>query len=329
MHRVQLPGDELPHKGMAIEWWYFNGFLKGKSRYSFMTCLFKADRDKVNLRFLKVPVKTVYFSHTLLFNLDTKKVQKEVLPFVMVSDNSHISGNLDIDYFYPLRRDYANYEIRRFGRDIRLKTRLFDLMLSQKKKPLLEGGSGYLDLGKKSTYYYSYSNMQAEGFIGKEKVLGIAWHDKQWSMQGYMDDPWIWFSLQLARDTEIVCFNYKGKKLATISYPDNRQETLPAEFTPVGTPWKSKSTGLSYNLSWHIRIGEFDIVTGPLIHDCEMNFGFINYWEGPLDVRVNRKKARGFMEYVAEGSSDLKGIFKSGRKQLMEQLNSLRRASIK
>jgi predicted secreted hydrolase len=324
MHKVHLPEDELPHKGTAIEWWYFNGFLKGKSRYSFMTCLFKADRDKVNLKFLKVPVKTVYFSHTLLFNLDTKEVKKEVLPFVIVSDDSNASGTLDIDYYYPLRRNYFNYGIGRVGKDIRLKTRFFNLMLKQKKKPLLEGGTGYIDLGKKTTYYYSYSNLKAEGFIGKEKVKGTAWHDKQWSRQGFTDDFWIWFSIQLHNDTEIVCFNYKGKKMATISYPNNRQETLPAEFTPIGKPWKSPDTGLSYTLSWNIRIGKYRISTRPLIDDCEMTFGFINYWEGPLAVTVDGRRADGFMEYVAEGSKDLKGFFRNGKKQL-EQMYGLTR----
>lgn len=298
--KVVLPKDELPHKNQAIEWWYFNGFLEGKNKYSFMTCLFKADKDKVNLKFLRLPIKTLYFSHSLLFNLDTKKVEKEILPFVILSDDSFKSEELKINYFYPIRKKYYNYEISRIGKDMRIKTKYFDLMLRSNKSPLLEGGKGFIDLGEKSTYYYSYSNMSANGFVGKEKVSGIAWHDKQWSNQGFTNDDWIWFSIQMDDNTEIVCFNYKGKKMATISYKNNEQKTYLAEFEPIGTMWTSKKTGLKYDLEWRIKIKDFIIETSPIMKNCEMSFGFINYWEGPLKVKVNGVGAKGFMEYLAK-----------------------------
>lgn len=183
---------------------------------------------------------------------------------------------------------------------MRIKTKYFDLMLHSNKSPLLEGGKGFINLGEKSTYYYSYSNMSANGFIGKEKVSGIAWHDKQWSNQGFTNDDWIWFSIQMTNNTEIVCFNYKGKKMATISYKNNKQKTYLAEFEPIGTGWTSKKTGLKYNLQWKIKIKNFIIETNPIIKNCEMSFGFINYWEGPLKVKVNGIEAKGFMEYLAK-----------------------------
>ncbi|MBU0930212.1 MAG: hypothetical protein KJ623_04025 [Nanoarchaeota archaeon] len=298
--RVILPRDELPHDNQAIEWWYFNGFLKGKNDYAIMTCLFKANTEKVNLKFLRLPSKTVYFSHSLLFNLTTKEIKKEILPIVIVSEDSYKKKDLFINYFYPLRKNFVNYEIARYDKDLKIKTRYFDLLLESKKKPLLEGGNGYIDLGTKSTYYYSYTNMKAIGYIGNDYVRGKIWHDKQWSEQGFMKDSWLWFSIQLPNNTEIVCFDYKGKKMASVTYPNNKQEHLEAEFTLINNIWKSEKTGLQYNLEWNIKIGNFDIKTKPILKECEVNFGNINYWEGPIDVVVNGIKGKGFMEFLAK-----------------------------
>jgi predicted secreted hydrolase len=319
--RVILPKDELLHKEQAIEWWYFNGFLESKNKkYAFMTCLFKAEKDKVNLKFLKVPFKIVYFSHSLLYNLTDKKVEKEILPFVLVSSDSFKKKELFINYFYPIRKDFFNYEISRNKEGLRVKTKFFDLEMKEKKKPLLEGGKGFIDLGEKSTYYFTYPNLEVSGYLNGEKVRGKAWHDKQWSNKGFMKDSWLWFSLQLSDNTDIVCFDYKGKKMATLSYPNNKQETCEVKFTPLGRTWKSHKTGIHYHLSWEIRIKDFVIKTNPIIEDCEMNFGFLNYWEGPLIVNCDGKKAHGFMEFLAEGQPSLFLRLKREEERILKNL---------
>ncbi|MFA5176344.1 MAG: lipocalin-like domain-containing protein [Candidatus Nanoarchaeia archaeon] len=319
--RVILPADEFPHYDQAIEWWYFNGFLEGKSKYAFMTCLFKANKDKVNLKFLKIPVKNIYFSHSLLFNLTTGKIEKEVLPFVIVSEDSFKREDLFINYFSPIRKNFYNYEISRNEDLLRIKTSYFDLQAKSKKVPLLEGGKGFIELGPKSTYYFSYPNLQAEGYIGKEFVKGKIWHDKQWSEQGFMKDAWLWFSIQLPNNTEIVCFDYKGKKMASILYPNNKQIEAPVTFKPLGKKWVSKKTKLKYHLEWEIKINEFVIKTKPLLKECEMNFGFLNYWEGPIEVNVNGVKAQGFMEYLAEGKpSRLLNLIKNEENSILKTL---------
>jgi predicted secreted hydrolase len=298
--KVDLPKDEQPHWGQAIEWWYFNGFLESKrKRYAFMTCLFKADRKKVNLKFLKIPVKTVFFSHSLLYDINNKKVRREIIPFASLSKDSFKSKDLHVEYFFPLMPWRSNI-ISRTGKGLRLKTRFFNLDAVEKKRPLLENGSGFIDLGRKTTYYYTYPHLELKGTLGKEEVKGIAWHDKQWSDQGFMDDSWLWFSLQLPDNTQIVCFDFQGKRMATISYPDNRQVTCDVKFEPLADPWKSHKTGTEYCLRWRIRAKDFVIETKPLIEDCEMRFGFINYWEGPLEITCKWKKGKGFMELLAK-----------------------------
>jgi predicted secreted hydrolase len=300
--RVRLPEDELVHEWSAIEWWYFNGFLEGKKKYAFMTCLFKADKEKVNLPFLKVPFKTIYFAHTLLYNLSEKKVVKEILPIVIVSEDSFTKEKLFINYTYLLRKKFFNYEIARADSGLHIKTRFFDLIAKEKKKPLLEGGKGFIDLGEKTTYYYTYPRLEVSGSVGGERVKGLAWHDKQWSKEGFMQDHWLWFSLQLSNNLDIVCFDYKGVKMATISHGNNKQETVPVEFISVGDEWKSPHTKMNYPLSWKIKVKDMIIETKPLIRDCEMNHGFISYWEGPVKIMLRGKKSFGFMELLSEQS---------------------------
>ena len=312
--KVSLPRDELPHAGQAIEWWYFNGFLEGRQSYAFMHCLFKADTARVNLKFLKLPLRTVYFSHTLLFNLDTGEARKEILPAVMLSEDSFSRSELSASYFYPLRKE------------MRVRTGFFDLLLRSRKPPMLEGGNGYIDLGKKSTYYYSDTDMIAEGFVGSDRVSGKAWHDKQWSEQGFMKDSWLWFSFQFPDGTDIVCFDYKGNRMATVMHADGRQETLDASFEPAGKPWKSRKTGLEYVLEWIVRAGKYEIRTTPLISGCEMNFGTINYWEGPVLAEMGGKKGRGFMEYLAsEPPSRIITLLKKGEADFLRKLKWMKK----
>lgn len=297
---ISLPKDELVHNGAAVEWWYYNGFLQGKKKYAFTTCLFRVNKEKANASFLKFPGKNVFFSHSILFDLMTGKVEKEILPFVLVDDESAKTKRLMIDYFYPLRKEFVDYETAEIGKNFRVRTKFFDLFLKPKKKPILENKTGYIDLGNKSTYYYSYTDMDAKGYVGNDKVQGKAWHDRQWSDFGFTRDFWLWFSIQLPGKIEIVCFDYKGKRFATVSYPNGKQKDFTPKFKAIDKGWTSERTGIKYNLEWEISVGKFRIRTKPFIKDCEMSFNVINYWEGPVQAEANGKKAVGFMEYVAK-----------------------------
>ena len=78
---LKFPKDEQAHNSV-IEWWYFNGHLKDKqnNKYSYMNCLFRANLSKVNIPFLKkIPLKTMYFSHSILTDIKKQKSFPEIL----------------------------------------------------------------------------------------------------------------------------------------------------------------------------------------------------------------------------------------------------------
>ena len=227
----------------------------------------------------------------------------------LISRDSFTRPLLFINYFdADLLNGYTVSSVEEIAPfEYRVRTENFDLFLAAVKKPLLEGGRGYLNLGKRSTYYYSLTNLKTEGIIrigGKEiKVTGKSWMDHQWADAPYAHDKWNWFSLQLDDNTEMVCFEYtsqdKKMTLAGISYPNGKTENLTEViFTPTGKEWASPKTRARYPLNWQIEIPakKIKLQVAPLIKNQEMMFGTINYWEGPLSVsgKFGNRPATGF-----------------------------------
>ena len=319
MKAINFPGDEKAHDKI-IEWWYYNGHLKGDDgkNYSFMDCLFKADSRRVRIPFIKVPLKDIYFSHSILSDVTSQKFYPVVDYISLVSRQSFTRPLLFVEY---VNTDVINGFIVNLIKEnplfeYRLKTASFDLKLKSKKAPLLLGGNGFLNLHGRKTYYYSLTDLAVEGEIypnGKiVKVKGKAWMDHQWADAPYKKDRWTWFSLQLDNHTEIICFEYGQTKrncVASLCYSDGRQESFTKlKISPLEGKWKSAKTKAEYELGWQIEIPERGILlkTEPLIKSQEMIFGTINYWEGPIKVSgkigQRRVKGLGFMELVGRPS---------------------------
>ncbi len=314
---IRFPDDESVHNHI-IEWWYFNGHLKDErgNEYAFMNCLFRADVKKVKIPFFsKIPLKTIYFSHSLISDIKNKAFYHKISPLSIISDDSFSRPQLYINYINPeIRKSYTNCVIEKIGEDeYHVKNENADLKLVSTKKPLLEGGKGFLDLNSKTTYYYSLTNLKTEGQIKIKNrwinVTGKSWMDHQWANTGYSRDKWDWFSIQLDDNTEIVCCAYDdGKKktyFADISYPDGRQEHYQSvEIIPAKIQWKSLKSKAVYPLAWGIRLPakSIDLNITARIENQEMLFGSINYWEGPLTVcgyfGTKKVKGVGFMELV-------------------------------
>lgn len=322
MKSIKFPRDEQAHNNI-IEWWYWNGHLKGAdgNDYAFMDCLFKADSRRVKLPFLKSPFKNLYFSHSILSDIARQKFYSDIDYIAVPSRQSFKRPLLFAEYIAAepntfLKGFVVNLmkENKKFS--YRVKTKNFDLKFKSLKKPFLEGGKGFLDLHGRKTYYYSLTSLAAEGEIFLKnktvKVKGQGWMDHQWADAPYSQDLWTWFSIQLKNKIELVIFEYgrdKKNYYAGISYADGRQEHFKdIKITPRGQAWKSSETGASYNLSWRLEIPakKIDLIVEPFLKKQEIIFGTINYWEGPLKVKGifagKRTTGRGFLELVGRAS---------------------------
>jgi len=343
--KIQFPKDESAHD-CIIEWWYWNGNLKDKkgNKYAFMDCLFKADIKKVKIPFLKSPFDVGYFSHSLLSDVRRKKFYQEVNPLSIVSTDSFTKPLLFINYTVPSLKGYTNYVMEcvdkgrgSTGTTYHIKTSDIDLTMVSTKRPLLEGGKGFIDLNSDKTYYYSLTNLATTGRIKIEgkwiDVTGKSWMDHQWADVPYKKNKWSWFSIQLNNNTEIVCFEYgygKNKqRLASISHPDGRMSHYTdITITPLDDKWRSSKTGAEYPLRWEVKIPQkkisLTVSAKGGIKDHEVNFGTINYWEGPLDVKGTaggrKVNGDGFMELVGYATDYTKIRFlKDKTKQSLNQ----------
>ncbi|MDD4901377.1 MAG: lipocalin-like domain-containing protein [Patescibacteria group bacterium] len=314
---IEFPRDESVHNHI-IEWWYFNGRLSGQDGgdYALMSCLFRADVKKVKIPFIaNVPVAILYFYHSAISDISRGKFYPNIELANMVSEDSFSKPLLFINHIsLNLLAGYTNCVIEETEKFVyHLKDKNTDLRLVSAKPPLLEGGAGFLDLKTKNTYYYSLTSLRAKGRIKVKnrwiEVRGKAWMDHQWANTAYSKDKWTWFSVQLDKETELVCFEYEDRgfknHLISISYPDGAQKHFKeAIFTPAGEVWVSPKTKASYPLAWNIKTpdGLVNLTTRALAREQEMVFGSINYWEGPIEVGGlfggREAKGQGFMELV-------------------------------
>jgi predicted secreted hydrolase len=321
---ILLPKDNGPHD-FIVEWWYFNGDLhdkKGKE-YSFMDCFFKVDLAKVNIPHLSPHLvkdifkngEYIHFAHSVISDISRNKSYKEIQNISLLSKDSFKKDLLYINYknAHILGESLNGEIIETKPNNFHLKTKDLNLELESKKKPLLEGGHGYVGTPLAGSYYYSFTNMKVEGTInlkGKDiEVEGKAWMDHQWANAVYKKDKWTWFSFQLDNETEIMCVEYDTERgidilIDIIDKNGNQKQYKKAILNPVGKFWKSEKTKAEYPLSWNIEIEEANIVVEAkaLMKDQEMIFGQINYWEGPMEVIATidgkKIKGKGFMELV-------------------------------
>lgn len=309
---VQFPQDELPHDKI-IEWWYFNGHLwdENKNHYAFMFAFFKADLKRVNLPFLKaLPVKNIYFEHSLISDIKNKKFYSTINPFCLLLPEKTETPLLSLRYVSQPPNISFLKETKPFS--FRLKTKNLDLNFISAKKPLLENQTGFIALKPgRETWYYSLTDLATSGEIkiGKKalKVAGKSWHDHQWADAPYENDFWLWFSFQLENGREIVCFEYGReikKRMATVMYKNGDQKTFDVEIIPGKDLWTSPQTGASYPQEWEIRIPEekIKLAVKSLNENQEMIYGLINYWEGGLAVEAEiagkKFNGLGFAELV-------------------------------
>lgn len=357
---VKFPEDNGPHD-FVVEWWYFNGHLKDKKgkEYSFMDCFFKVDITKVNLIHLVPHLiedifkrgEYVHFAHSVVTDISKNKIYKEIQNISLLSNDSFKKDLLYINYKNAhLIGESLNGTISEIApNDFHLKNKNIDLILNSNKKPLLEGGHGYVGTPTNGSYYYSFTDLSVLGSININgvdiEVSGKAWMDHQWANTTYKgkSDKWTWFSFQLENGMEIMCVEYDSEAIGTdilidtIDKDGNQKQYKKAILKPSNIFYKSKSTKCKYPLSWKIEIEEAGIVieTRALVKNQEMIFGQINYWEGPMNVvvKMNGKKVKGkgYMELVGypsdynylvmEGEELEKSIFKKIKKFLKNNLS--------
>jgi len=224
-------GIGVPHKGFedeflthkkCSEWWYATGYLEDEENnlFSFQFTL------------AKIKIAGIKF-HMLLTSVTDINAHKHYYGQQQAFGVKNIISTLHETTFGNLASiKYAPNENSILGNmEVSIKAKEYELSLDMRalKAPVWHCEDGKLQMGirdvpKQITYYYSFTNLSAEGIMvldGKEhKVKGKAWFDRQGGTY-QLTNPltnWEWFSFRFFDNEEVMLFSFPQTNYADGTY---------------------------------------------------------------------------------------------------------------
>ncbi len=266
---VYTSGTGVPHKSFeeeflthekCSEWWYATGYLEDeeKNRFAFQYTLAKIKIMGVKFHMLLTSVtdigasKHYYGQQQAFFGKNITTTPKETTFGDMAS----------VKYSKNEKSALGNMDVSINAKDYTLK-----LNMQAQKAPAWNCEDGKLQMGiqgdlKQTTYYYSFTNLLADGILtlkGKEhKVKGKAWFDRQGGTY-QLTNPltnWEWFSFRFFDNEEIMLFFFPQTRYADGTYikEDGAYERLtdyqiePLDF--IVEP----DTNYTFSCGWKVKI---------------------------------------------------------------------------
>lgn len=286
---VQPPADEAPHHD-AVEWWYFNGHLRGRTPTGAMRSYGYED---VTFQFL-FGGRPLYFSDLAVTDLNrhsfhygersaSHAVPNEKNSFSLTTGGWTMRGAGGAD---ALAAAIPGYRL--------------DLRLATLEAPALHGQNGVVDLGPFGhPNYYSFTDLATIGSLVdhgvRVKVSGRSWMDHEWgALNMFSGAGWDWFSVQLTNGQQYMLSFVRDRsgKIVTAfgTKVDARHSTVLARAgladQPTGS-WHSSRTGITYGSGWHLRVPGGALTVTPDLLDQEVaatSLQGATYWEGDSAV---------------------------------------------
>lgn len=203
--------DFLTHK-KDNEWWYATGYLEddAKNMYTFQYTLVTTKAFGIRVHMLLSSVtdmqtgKHYYSQEKTTFNCGVKTNATETT----------FKDKASITYAPNAKTSFGSMNLNMKDNNYTLQ-----LHMEAQKAPVWHCDNGILQMGiqddaKQVTYYYSITNMLADGTLnlnGKEiKVHGKSWFDKQggtYDMRNPLTN-WEWFSFRFFDNEELMLFSF-------------------------------------------------------------------------------------------------------------------------
>ena len=187
---------------------------------------------------------------------------------------------------------------------------LFDLDLYSTKPVVLQGGDGIVgdeDSETSNSYYYSFTNMDTQGFISfkgkwgragaKIYVTGKTWFDRQWG--AFPATEWNWWSLRFTDGEEIMLFDLPADGYRGGTYIDkDGSATEIKDFTYTTTeyiPIPNRRKG-RFGQGWSIKVPhkEQEYYIEPLYEGDIVLNPIIDYWEGLCKITNSKGEFKGW-----------------------------------
>ena len=303
---LEFPTDHGPHLDYQTEWWYYTGNLTtaGGQRFGYQLTFFRrslAPPSQRSERQSAWAADQVYMAHFSLADVEAKK-------FYAFERFSRGAGGLAGVQAAPYHVWLEDWDVEEIEPGV---TRMhaaqdglaLDLLLTDRKGPILHGDGGYSPKGPQpgsASFYYSLTRLETSGTIqvadAVYSVNGSSWMDHEWSTRALAADQlgWDWFSIQLDDGRELMVFQLRKEdgeidpfSSGTLIEPDGSTRHLDREDFQirVDDTWRSSSTGATYPAAWTLTVPVADLTLKiePHLADQELNLSYA-YWEGAVRV---------------------------------------------
>jgi predicted secreted hydrolase len=326
---LAFPADHGPHPDYQIEWWYYTGNLETSDgrHFGYQLTFFR--------RALVAPAQRqdrpsnwatdqVYMGHFALTDVAGRRYQAFER---FVRGAAGLAGAQAAPYRVWLE-DWSAEEVE--PNLVRLHAAqddlAIDLLLIDRKGPVVQGDGGYSQKGPKpgnASYYYSQTRLDSSGMVQVGDTLyqvdGSSWMDHEFSTSALAPDQvgWDWFALQMDDGSELMVFQIRNAdgsvdpfSSGTLVAPDGSTRHLSRDDFQIhiGDTWRSPRSGATYPARWTVEVPAVSLTLEiePYLADQELNVSYA-YWEGA--VRISGEQAgsaisgSGYVEMTGYASS--------------------------
>jgi predicted secreted hydrolase len=317
-YTLEFPRDYGSHPGFGVEWWYLTGWLttSGHERLGFQITFFRMRQGLTDAQANPSAFAPLQLLIAHCAISDPKRGQlwqdQRIRRAGLGLAEARVGETGVWIDDWRLARGAAGYQARITAEDFAL-----DLDLEVTQPVLLNGVAGYSRKGpapQSASYYYSEPHLRVSGSIARagrpDAITGEAWLDHEWSSQ-YLDsaaDGWDWIGLNLKDGGAVMAFRirtHEGQSYwagGTLREPDGQVHSFGPEevtFAPLRR-WHSPRTGVTYPVSWRVRVGARQFEIQPLMDDQENDARLSSdalYWEGAVSAQENsRSVGAGYLE---------------------------------
>lgn len=315
-YTLQFPRDFGSHPQFGFEWWYVTGWLitDRQQQLGFQITFFRVRSRLDEANPSAFAPRQLLIAHCALSDPQRGRLwQDQRIRRAGFGLAEAQSGDTKVWIDdWRLERGDGAYSAQVMADDFAL-----SLNLAATQPPMLNGQEGFSQKGPapaSASYYYSQPQLRVSGSIVRagrgDTVSGVAWLDHEWSSE-YLDRNavgWDWVGLNLDDGGALMAFRIRGRQGQSLwaggtlrDAHGHRRTFGPAQilFTP-GRRWRSPRTGVSYPVTWSLRLGEREFELSPLLDDQEndarRSSGAV-YWEGAVRVQERaRGVGRGYLE---------------------------------
>jgi predicted secreted hydrolase len=319
--RLVFPQDYGAHPEFRTEWWYATGWLKGADHrpLGFQITFFRIRSGIGESNPSRFAPSQLIFAHAAIADPALGRLRhSERAARSALGRAGYQLGRTDVWIAdWRFEQTAEGYRARVQGEDFS-----YDLQLATREVPMLNGDQGFSSKAadpRHASYYYSRPQLAVTGSLSldgrRETISGHAWLDHEWSSELLPDraQGWDWVGINLFDGSALMAFRLRDADQKALwaagslrSTSKTTQNFAPGEihFTALRN-WRSPRTGISYPLSWRLRIGERAFELSPLIDDQELDsrrsVGAV-YWEGAIRVSENgRPVGEGYLELTGYG----------------------------